>query len=76
MVTISNETINISLNSNLPVSTLESFQIALITAIQHYNSEGDDGTTIYFLGEILQALLPTFEQSKFMHGTQEPAKQE
>jgi len=76
MVQIKDETITITINSPFPVDTITNYQKALIAAIQHYNSEGDDGTTIYFLGDILEALMPTFEQGRFMYSIPEPALQE
>jgi len=76
MVQIKEETITITINSPFPVDKITTYQKALIDAIQNYDADGTDGTTIYFLGEILEALMPTFEQGRFMYSIPEPALQE
>ena len=66
MVRVEKNKLIIEIETNDPRGDLSTFQTSLINVMKNYKpQEGDDkDCTTFFLGDLLQELLPTFEQSK------------
>jgi len=64
MVRIEKSKIIIEIETNMPLSDLTDYQKAIIDVLGHYQPEGSDSATNHSLGNLLQELMPTFEQSK------------
>ena len=65
MVRIENNKLIIEIETNDPRNDLSALQKSLINVMKNYKpQDGDDkDCTTYFLGDLLQELLPTFEQT-------------
>jgi len=66
MVRIENGKIIIEIESPFPIEDLGNYQTCLINAIHDYSYVGEEDLTISRLTELLESLLPTWEQNTFL----------
>ena len=69
MVRVEKKKLIIEIETNDPRGDLSTLQTSLINVMKNYKpQEGDDkDCTTFFLGDLLQELLPTFEQTSELY---------